>query len=115
MVGNAPLAHGVREFEVSVSDQSQLRALRDWLHGVPAVSVTLRSGVPGPGEQGALDYLTVLASSGGLITAIKIFPEFLRSRRAGLTIRVKAKGKEVTLNATNVDDVMPILRKVLDE
>ncbi len=41
MVGNAPLAHGVREFEVSVSDQSQLRALRDWLHGVPAVSVTL--------------------------------------------------------------------------
>jgi hypothetical protein len=89
--------------------------LRDWLHANPAVTVTQRPGSLGAGEQGALDYLTVLASSGGLIAAIKILPEFLRSRRAGITITLKAKDKEITLDATNVDNVMPIVRRILDE
>jgi len=114
MGSGEPVEPGPQGIEVSVSDQSQLRALHDWLRAIPAVSVARRSGDPGSGELGTLDYLTVLASSGGLIAAIKILPEFLRSRRAGLSITVKAKGKEVSIDATNVDDVMPILRSVLD-
>jgi hypothetical protein len=102
--------------EFSVSDQAQLRSLAEWVSASgEETDVRQQAGVPGPGEQGALDVLTVLASSSGLIAAIKVLPEFLRSRRSGLTVTCTIKGQPFALTATNIDDVMPVITAVLEK
>ncbi len=101
--------------ELSASDQSQLERLREFLSvAVPDVAVSRIAGRPGAGELGALDVLVVLASSSGLLAAIKVLPEFLRSRKTGLSITMTVKGERFTMTATNVDEVMPILERLLD-
>jgi hypothetical protein len=104
----------VSTIEVSLSDPAQLTALREWLRAMPEVGVSQLPGTPGIGEQGALDYLALLGSSGSLIAAIKILPEFLRSRRSGLSVTMKLRGEDFTIDVTNVDDVMPVLERLLD-
>jgi len=101
--------------KVGVSDQSQLPSLRDWLLGQQGVEVVQTPGTPGTGEQGALDVLTVLAGSSGLVAAIKVLPEFIRSRRSGFRIEATVRGEKITLDATNVKDMMPILERLLDD
>lgn len=102
--------------EFAVSDQSQLKSLKSLLEMmVPGLRVTREAGQPRVGEQGALDIITILASSSGLVAAIKVLPEFLKSRRSGLSIKATIKGKPFTLTATNVDEIMPILEKLLDD
>lgn len=102
--------------QLEVSDQLQLKPLTNWLRGIPDLRVTRGSGTLGPGEQGAWDFLIVLASGSGVLgTAIMTLPEFIRSRRSGFTIRIKTKGKEVTLTADNVDETMPVLGRLLDD
>jgi Effector Associated Constant Component 1 len=102
--------------EVSVSDYSQLSSLADYLSlAMPELRVTRVAGHPGAGEQGTLDMLTILADSSVLIAAIRILPEFLRSRKTALSITTTVKGKPFTLTATNVDEVMSILNKLLDD
>jgi hypothetical protein len=101
--------------ELMASDPSQMGPLQGFLNwAAPGVSVSRNAGKPGVGEQGALDVLVLLASSSGLVTAIKVLPEFLRSRRTGLSITATVKGKPFKITATNVDDVMPILERLLD-
>jgi hypothetical protein len=101
--------------ELELSDQAQLGSLQEIMRlAAPEARVTRVAGHPGPGEQGSLDVLTVLASSSGLVAAIRILPAFLRSRKAGLSIKMTVNGKPFSLTATNVDDVMPILERLLD-
>ncbi|MFD8006644.1 effector-associated constant component EACC1 [Streptomyces mirabilis] len=102
-----------QEFALAVSDPSQLSSLHDWLRGQRDVEVAVTPGVPGAGEQGALDVLTVLASSGGLIAAIRVLPEYIRSRRSGFRIETTVRGERLMLDATNVDDVLPVLERLL--
>lgn len=99
---------------MTVSDQAELRSLREWLVAVPDTRVRQESGAPGEGEQGVLDYLTVLASSGGLIAAIRVLPAFLRARRPELKVTLRMGDKEFGIDATNVDDVLPVLEKLID-
>ena len=101
--------------ELVVSDPSQVLALRDWLRGQPGVTVATQAGVPGSGELGVLEVVTVVASSSGLVAAIRTLPDFIRARRAGVRIEATIRGHRVTLEATNVADVMPIVEKLLDE
>lgn len=101
--------------ELIVSDPSELGPLQEFLSWTaPGTDVSRIAGTPGVGEQGALDVLLVLASSSGVVTAIKVLPEFLKARRTGLTITATVKGKPFKMTATNVDEVMPILEKVMD-
>jgi hypothetical protein len=100
------------EMELAVSDQGEFLALRDWLRGQPGVEVKVTAGTPGPGELGALEVLTVLAGSSGLVTAIKTLPEFIRSRREGLRIETTFKGEKFILEATNVQDVLAIMERL---
>lgn len=99
---------------LSVSDQAELRPLREWLSGAPEVDVRQEAGVSAPGEQGVLDYVTVLAGSGGLIAAIRMLPAFLRARRPELTVTMKVRDKEFRVDAKNVDDVLPVVEKLID-
>ena len=102
--------------EMVVSDRSQFGPLETFLSwAAPGVRASRIAGQPAAGEQGALDVLVVLASSSGLLAALRVLPEFLRSRKTGLSITTTVKGKPFTITATNVDEVMPILEKLLDE
>ncbi|WP_329314896.1 effector-associated constant component EACC1 [Streptomyces sp. NBC_01262] len=104
-----------------MSDPSQLSSLRDWLReGLrtqPGFEVTVVAGAPGPGELGVLDVVSVLAGSSGVavVAAIKTLPDFIRSRRSGFRIETTVHGRPFVLDATNVDDVMPILEQLLGD
>jgi hypothetical protein len=101
--------------QLMVSDQSQFAALRDWLRGRPGIEVAVTAGMPERGELGALDVLTVLGGSTGAIAAFRTLPNFIRSRRSGLRIETTVHGQPFVLDATNVDDVMPILERLLSD
>jgi len=101
--------------ELTVSDPSQMLLLRDWLRGQPGTDVAVTPGQPQQGELGALDVLVVLASSTGVLGALKTLPEFIRSRRSGFRIEMTVRGERFVLEATNVEEVMPILERLLDE
>jgi len=106
---------GAERIELAVSDQSELSSLEVLLRlAAPDAAVSRISGLPDHGELGALDVLAAVAGSSGLVTAIRVLPEFLRSRRSGLAVTVTAKNRSVTLEASNIDEVMPILEKLLD-
>lgn len=99
--------------ELAISNPADLSSLRDWLRAQPNVEVGLASGAPAPGELGVVDVVTVLASSGGVIAAIKTLPDFLRARSRKLRIEATIRGRGFTLDATNVDDVLPIIERLL--
>jgi hypothetical protein len=106
--------------ELSVSDYAQLGPLVEYLHlALPDVRVTRAPGRPGPGEQGALDLLTVAADSSVLVAVVKVLPEFLRSRKAGLTVtvEVKRRGKEkrFTMTGDDAKDIIAVLDRFLDD
>jgi hypothetical protein len=102
--------------ELYASDQSQLGSLQSLLSSaVPDAAISRVAGQPAVGEQGSLDILAVLASSSGLVTAVRILPEFLKSRRTALSITTTVKGRPFILKATNIDEVMPVLEKLLDD
>ena len=101
--------------ELSVSDFGQIGSLQEWLSSVPGVQVQRIAGPASPGELGTLDVLTVLAGSGGLVAAIRVIPEFLRSRRSSLSITATINGQKFSVTANNVKDVMPILERALNE
>jgi hypothetical protein len=101
--------------ELSVSDYSQLGSLADYLQlVVPGLRVARGAGRPGPGEQGALDVLNIVADSSVLVAAVKVLPEFLRSRKKGVSVTVALKGKRLTVTADNSEEVMPVIDRFLD-
>jgi hypothetical protein len=98
------------------SDPAELVALRSWLETMARVRVEQLTGPPAPGEQGGIDYLEVIASSGGLIAAIRMLPEFLRARRSSFRIRTRLKdGREFVLEVGNASDLVPVLERLLDD
>lgn len=104
-----------RKIELRVSDYSQFVPLAHYLSlAAPDVQVERIAGMPSTAEQGALDVLAVVGSSSGLIAAIKVLPEFLRSRKTGMSVTMTVRGEPLTLTATNVDEVMPILDRLLN-
>lgn len=101
--------------DLFISDQSQLGSLHNFLSlAAPGIRVSVSSEVPRLGEQGMPDMLVLAASGGGVLAAIRAVPEFLKARRTGISITAKVKGESFTLTATNVDEVMPILERILD-
>jgi Effector Associated Constant Component 1 len=102
--------------ELSVSDYSQLGSLADYLRlAVPGVRVTRSAGRPGPGEQGVVDVLMIAADSSVLVAAVKVLPEFVRSRKKGVSVTLTVKGKRLTVTADNAEEVMPVIDRFLDD
>ena len=108
-------ANDYSHIELAVSDYAQISPLQDWLSSTPGVQVLRSSGSPSSGELGALDVLTVVAGSSGVVAAIRVIPEFLRSRRSGLSITTTVKGEKFTMTATNAKDVMAIVERLLND
>lgn len=108
-------ADGRIPIELAVSDYGQIGSLESWLSSVSGVEVLRSAGSPRSGEMGALDVLTLVASGSGLVAVCRMIPEYLRSRRSNLSITATVKGEKFTISASNVDDVMPILERLLDD
>jgi hypothetical protein len=108
-------ARGGAGIELAVSDPSQLRPLREWMRGQADVNVTVSAGTPEPGELGVLDVLSVVAGSSGVVAAVRTLPEFIRARRAGFRIEMTIRGERFILDATNVDDVLPVILELLHD
>lgn len=105
------------EFE---ADPAELAALREWLRPQPdqpraGMDVRLAARQPAPGELGAVDVLAVLASSSVLATAIRTLPDFLRSRRSGVRIEATIREEKFVIDATNLEEVLPLLDRLLDD
>jgi hypothetical protein len=96
--------------ELTVSDPSQLQALQEYVAwAAPDVHLSWLPGRPATGEQGALDVLVLLASSSGVVAAVRTLPEFIRAGKTGLSVTVRTDGREVTITATNIKDLDQIL------
>jgi len=112
---SSEFSSGTEEISLAVSDQSQLASLREWLRQAPQITVRIAAGQPGPGEQGAVDVLTILASAPALVAAIKVLPEYIRSRRSGFRIETTVRGKKFVLDATNSEDLLAVVERFLSE
>jgi hypothetical protein len=56
----------------------------------------------------------IVADSSVLVTITKVVPEFLRSRKPGMSVTVKVKGKQLIVKADNAEDVIPVIDRFLD-
>lgn len=100
--------------DITTSDPAELPRLRDWLRGQSHLDALYRPQPPATGELGASDVLAVLAGSSVLATAVKTLPEFLRSRRSNLQIRITVGEQKVEFDATNVDDAVRVVERLLN-
>lgn len=101
--------------ELAPSDPAQLQSLASWLADIIGVRIERVPTTPGPGEQGALDALAVLASSSATVAAVKVLPEFIRSRRSNFRIEITVRDEKVVLDATNADTgVERVLARLLE-
>jgi hypothetical protein len=59
----------------------------------------------------------IAADSSVLVAAVKVLPEFLRSRKPGVTVTVTVKGKrrQLTVTADDPRDARPVIEKFFDE
>jgi hypothetical protein len=81
--------------------------------------VELVTDQPATGELGVADVLQISSAVGGsaagIVLAFRTLPEFIRSRRSDVKVTVSTADREVVVEATNVEDVMPVLDRILDE
>lgn len=101
--------------ELAVSDASQLGALGEWMRLQPGIDVAVAVRSPGPGVPGVLDLLSAAAGRTGVVAAIRTLPEFIRTRRSGFRIELAVRGERFVLDATNVEEVLPLLERLLDD
>jgi len=104
-----------QSIQLSVSDHSEIGALYNRLRQVPDLEVLRTSGQPGSGQQGVLDWLTVLGSSSMLVAAVRTIPAYLRARRSGISVKTTIKGKDFILTLDNVQDVMPLVERLIQD
>lgn len=101
--------------ELRVSDPAELGSLRSHLARLPGLEVVQQSGPPTPGELGVWEFLQVAAASGGVLaTAVGTIPEFIRSRRTDVTVKVKRDDVEVEISAANPEDALRLLHETLN-
>lgn len=106
---------GKATVDIDISDYAEIGSLQRWLELMPDLEIHRKSGRPRTGELGALDVLTVLGGSSALVAAFRTIPEFFRSRRSALSITTTINDKKITLTASNVEEVMPIVERLLGD
>lgn len=105
---------GRKRAELTLSDRSELRALRDFLGwAAPRVRILQLPARPAPGERAGLDQLTLLAADDDMLSAVRLLPEFLLSRRTAMSVTIIIDGTPVTLTTANRDEILPAVTRLL--
>jgi hypothetical protein len=113
--GEEGLASADMRVDFAASDPAELGALSQWLEGGGRTRIERTPAGPARGELGAVDILAAVGSSGTLVAAIKVLPEFLRSRHPSLRIEATVKGERFVLEAKNADEqVMRMAERIVD-
>jgi hypothetical protein len=96
-------------------DLAESGPLRRWLEELaPAVEIRTIPDMTESGGLGAGDTLGVLAGSGGaLVVAIRLLPEFLRARRAGVKLTVTVTDRSFELEADSAEEFLPIIEQLI--
>ena len=102
------------QLEFEVSDPSEVAALQKWLSRLPDTRAERRSRPPAEGHLGAADVVVAVAGSSGVVALARMLPDFLRARRASIEVKVRHKGRELEIAATNIDHASTLIRDLLD-
>lgn len=101
--------------EIDAPDPDDLDALYDELRGVAGLSVEGGSAPAEPGEQGpVLEFLTVACSGGAITVFLQIIKTLAESRGPKFSLKIRRGRDRLEVTADNVDDVLPVIRKLLD-
>ena len=108
--------HGVpADIEVQADDLDDLDMVYTELLGVPGIMVTAVPVPAAPGEQGAaLDVLIVALSSGAVTAFLQIIKVLAESRGPKFSLKIRQGKNKLEVTADNVDEVLPVIRELLD-
>jgi hypothetical protein len=106
------------EIRVTLGAEDDLAALYVWLSNETELRGRVRTGSPpiGVQELGSLpDLLTVACGAGGAGTVLaSSLKTWLQTRRTDAKITVKYGGRSVTVDLHTVEQVVPLLERLLD-
>ncbi|MDG4797897.1 hypothetical protein [Micromonospora sp. WMMD1082] len=92
----------------------EIDSLYTWLHGTSGLTVDFTAGAPPAGRQGAADLVTVVFGAGGAgLVVVQVLRSWLESRRSIVKLHVKIGDREFDLDATNADEILPLLEEFL--
>lgn len=111
----APHRGARQEVELEPSQADLVPALARWLTRVGGLTVHRRSEPGSAAELGAADVIVAVVSSSGLVALINMIPEFVRSRREHVRVKVRAGKREVEIEADNVTDAAEIIARLFPE
>jgi hypothetical protein len=105
-----------KEVKLTLSDNSELVSLQRTLTLARSVRIERVAGTQGAGKLGTVDYLVATGATSALVTLIKMLPDFLRARRADLSVEISRKDSTVKVTTNRkIDEVMPALKELLDD
>ena len=106
-----------RKLSLVISDQSQLRFLEASLRDFPGLDVARVQSTPAAGQLGVGEVIEVVASSSGLVAAIRTLPDFLKARRSDVKITCSVEHQPVTVEITNanIEEILPTLERMLHD
>jgi hypothetical protein len=101
--------------EFFVEDPDDFDVLYAELRGTPGLAV---EALPAPmveGEQGSmLDFLTVACSGGAITAALQLVKSVIESRGPKFSLKVRRGKDRIEINAANIDEMLPLLRELMD-
>lgn len=101
--------------EISISDPAELTALARWLGQQDSVRVEREAAAIEPGALGLPDLLVLFGGGSTVLGALKILPDFIRSRRSDVHVEVTVKGERVTIDAKNAGkELQALAGRVVD-
>ena len=102
--------------EIQAFDPVDIDDLYAALRGVPGITVKVAAARIAPGEQGvAIDYLMVTLAIGAIPTFLQIIRTLAEAGRPRFVVIIRRGRSRVEINADNVDDVEPLVRKLFVE
>jgi hypothetical protein len=103
------------EVELTADSPDDIDEVYSGLRGVPGITVTAASAPVEPGAQGAaLDILMVALSSGAITAFLQIIKVLAESRGPNFSLKIRQGKNKLEVTADNVDEVLPVIRRVLD-
>lgn len=103
------------EVELTASNPDDIDEVYAELRGVPGIRMTAMPAPTAPGEQvAALDVLMVALSSGAVTAFLQIIKVLAESRGPKFSLKIRQGKNKLEVTADNVDEVIPVLRRLID-